>query len=126
MIHASGLEPRYQTGLSNGTQTTVADLPHSKGGEGCGFGAHELLEASLAACISITIRMHAEQRGFPLESVACSVQIGRDVPNVTALRYDISLEGPLTAEQREELRESARNCPVSKTLTGTIVVAPVK
>lgn len=126
MIHASSLEVRYQTEISNGAHTAVADLPRSKGGKGCGFGAHELIEAALAACVSMTVRMHAEKRGYPLERVECSVRIERTVPDVTTLRYDVSLEGPLTAEQREELRESARNCPVSKTLTGTIAVEPCR
>lgn len=70
MIRASENAVPYQTAFSNGTHTAVADVPMEKGGAGQGFGPHELLEAALATCLTMTVRMAAEHLGIPLAGTA--------------------------------------------------------
>ncbi|HEU0115084.1 MAG TPA: hypothetical protein VFQ80_10430, partial [Thermomicrobiales bacterium] len=38
--------------------------------------------------------------------------------------YDIDLEGPLDAAQRERLLQIAARCPVHRTLTGPLEIVP--
>lgn len=122
MIRASENAVPYQTAFSNGTHTAVADVPMEKGGAGQGFGPHELLEAALATCLTMTVRMAAEHLGIPLAGAGCSVRIDRSVPGAVTLHYDLSFDGPLTNEQADRLRDAASFRPVARTLTGTIAL----
>lgn len=122
MIRASSLETAYQTAFTNGEHSAVADVPREKGGAGNGFGPHELLEAALATCLTMTVKMYADKHALPLAGASCEVRIDRSVPGSATLNYDLTLDGPLTPEQRRQLRDAASRCPVANTLTGTIQI----
>lgn len=124
MIRSTGLGIPYQTAFGNGTFSAVADVPLEKGGGGLGFGPHELLEAAFATCLTMTVQMSAAKHGIPLEGVRCEVRLDRTVPNVVTLYYDLTFDGPLTAEQSAKLRDAATRCPVGKTLSGAIHLRP--
>jgi uncharacterized OsmC-like protein len=73
MIQVDSLSPAYRGVVRNRAHELASDAPITKGGGGAGFGAHELLEASLAACLNMAVRMHADARGIPLERVSTVV-----------------------------------------------------
>ena len=122
MIRASSLDCPYRTAFTNGTHSGVADLPLEKGGVGKGFGPHELLEAAFATCLTMTVQMYAAKHELPLSRVDCEVRIDRSIPNAVILHYGLTLEGPLTEEQTEQLWDAASRCPVARTLTGSIAL----
>jgi putative redox protein len=124
MIRSASLGVPYQTAFSNGDCSAAADLPREKGGEGQGFGPHELLEAALATCMTVTVRMLAAKHGFPVSGVGCEVRIDRSVPGRATLHYSLTIDGPLSDDQRRLLREAADQCPVARTLTGVLAVKP--
>ena len=124
MIRSSSLDVPYQTAFTNGTHDAVADVPVEKGGSGKGFGPHELLEAAFATCLTMTVQMYAAKHGLPLDGAQCEVRIDRSVPNAVTLNYALSFDGPLTDEQKAQLREAATRCPVARTLSGTIALQP--
>jgi len=82
-----------------------------------GFRPHELLEAALASCINISVRMEADEQGFPLEGVATEVELKRSIDGAV-FRYSVEFEGELSEEQERVLREAASECPVHETLSG--------
>ena len=45
MIRAHSLGVPHRVEFTNGETTSAADVPKAKGGAGCGFGPHELLES---------------------------------------------------------------------------------
>jgi putative redox protein len=116
MITTHSKEPRYLVQFTNGTQLAEADVLPIKGGQGAGFGPHELLEASLACCINMWIRMQADQRGIAVGPIEVSVRLKRDLPDEAMYEYTVNLEGPLSPEQRALLLEAADGCPVRRTL----------
>lgn len=122
MIRSTSVVPRYQTPFSNGSLSAVADLPVEKGGAGNGFGPHELLEAAVATCMAITVRLSAEKHGYPLESVTCDVRLDRSVPGNASLKYALVFAGPLNPLQVADLLDAASRCPVMRTLTGGLSV----
>ena len=116
MIHTRELREGYRTEFGNESLLANADMPVEKGGQGAGFRPHELLEAALATCLSMTVRIAAEKYGYPVDDIAVSVRIDRSTPGEVFMDYDLNLTGDLSPQQREHLLRAAAHCPVGQTL----------
>lgn len=81
MIKTTSEKLRYQARFSNGQNGAFSDTIKDKGGGGFGFRPHELLEAALARCINITIRMCADKYSIPLSKVTTTVRLNRSNPD---------------------------------------------
>jgi putative redox protein len=68
----------YETHLSTGSQVVVVDEPVDVGGQDRGMQPGELMAGSLAACIVITLRMYADRKGWPLDSIVAQVDYSSD------------------------------------------------
>jgi putative redox protein len=122
-------EARYPDG-----RTLMIDEPASLGGESAGPDPYSLLLSALGGCISMTVTLYARRKGWPLERVTVRLRQQRihakDCITCEAntegfvhhIERSVTLEGPLTDEQRTRLQEIAHKCPVHKTLTSPIVV----
>jgi len=86
-------------------------------GKGAGFRPHELLEAALASCTAITLRMFADAQGLALDVVTVSVEVDRSHAEEVVLSTTIAFEGELSDAERKLLLKAARSCPVRKTLS---------
>ena len=62
MTTASIASAHYLVRLSNGRQEFLSDEPKEMGGEDAGPAPDEILEASLASCTAITLRMYADRK----------------------------------------------------------------
>ncbi|SHO56654.1 OsmC family protein [Vibrio quintilis] len=111
---------RYKTIFTNGNVTSYSDNTSEKGGHGDGFRPHELIEAALANCISMSIRMYADEHALALDSVSTTVSIDRRETGQVCLQYDIKPEGNLSPAERDELMNLAESCPVRRTLSSEI------
>jgi putative redox protein len=99
----------------------TADEPVRDGGEDEGPTPQELLAASLASCMAITVDMYARRKGWDVSQaeVECSYeQADRGQP--TSFELVLRLPPGLTDEQRERLRVIAGRCPVHRTLEGGV------
>lgn len=103
----------------------LADEPLAYGGTNRGMSPYGFLSAGLGACTSMTIRMYARRKGWPLDEI--SVDICHDKVHaqnaetgsgdkIDTWRRKIRLTGDLSAEQRQRLLEIADKCPVHRTL----------
>jgi putative redox protein len=124
MIRATSDGVPYRVTFTDGRFAATADTTALKGGGDAGFGPHELLEAALATCLTITLEKTARQHGMPLERAGATARLDRGRPGGPVLTYELEMVGALTDEQRRQLTEAAANCPVGKTLTGAISVRP--
>lgn len=126
-------EGKFANAIRVGPHALLADEPTSVGGDDTGPGPYGLLLASLGACTSMTLRLYADRKGWPLERVAvrlrhdkihardcaeCETREGR----VDRIEKSIALEGPLDDEQRGRLLEIADRCPVHRTLHSEVRV----
>ena len=125
MITAKGGNTRYLTSFTNGKLEAFADNTAEKGGQGAGFRPHELLEASLACCINMWIRIYADNHGLQLDEVTTKVWVKRDKPEETGFEYSIELQGALTDEQRSKLMRIAETCPVRQSLSRKLSIYPL-
>lgn len=109
----------YAVDLRVGGRTIRADEPRSAGGDDSGPDPFALLYSALASCVLITIRMYAARKEWPLEGATLSIATDRapaaPLKNAT---LTLALQGDLTGEQRERLREIAGRCPVHRSLEG--------
>ncbi|MGB8622465.1 MAG: OsmC family protein, partial [Paracoccaceae bacterium] len=104
----------------------LADEPEAYGGDNRGMSPYGFLAAGLGACTSMTIRMYANRKGWPLDHVRVDVTHdkvhaqdaaqGND-PKIDRFTREITLEGDLDEDQRRRLIEIADKCPVHQTLT---------
>lgn len=118
MITTTGGQPPYCTRFSDGVHEAWADTSSAKGGSDAGFHPHDLLEAALATCVHMTLRMYAESHAVPLTSSVVRVQLDRSQPEQPVFRYEVELYGDeLTEEQRAKLLQIAEKCPVRRTLS---------
>jgi putative redox protein len=117
MITTKSQEARYLTIVSNGVQQIDADVPAAKGGQGAGLGPHELLESSLATCISMWIRMQADKLGITVGAISVDVNLKRDDPQEATFTYQVRIEGTLSENERLTLLSAADDCPVRRTLS---------
>lgn len=117
MIETRNLPQAYCGVASNGRCAMQTDAPLAKGGGGAGFGAHELLEAALATCINMAVRMQASAHGIPLQAVEASVRILRPDEGTIVFEQVLDLQGPLSDDQRAALMAAAHASPVRQTLS---------
>jgi putative redox protein len=108
---------KYQVEARVGDAAFLIDEPVASGGLGSGPNPYNLLSAALGSCTTMTIRLYAGRKGWPLHRVRVAVRHSRPDLNARDLfETDIALEGDLDAAQRARLMEIAERCPVHLTL----------
>ena len=99
----------------NGRHTIVTDEPESIGGSDRGPAPHELLPATLAACVSTMIALYARRREWELGGFTVDVAYDPDaVPR--AVEVTVHLPDALSPDQVARLRRVADTCPVRRAL----------
>lgn len=126
-------EEGYCTDVIASGHSLVLDEPVAVGGTNMGPTPYDYLLAALGGCTSLTLRMYADRKGWPLEAVTvhlnhqkihaadceeCETERGK----IDHIERRLELEGPLDAEQIARLLEIADKCPVHKTLHSEIHV----
>jgi putative redox protein len=111
----------------------VADEPVSIGGNGSGPTPYGYLLAGLGACTAMTLRMYADRKEWPLDSVIvklnhqkihaadcedCQTKEGK----LDQIEREIELSGALDDQQKQRLMQIADRCPVHRTLKSEIII----
>ncbi len=114
----------------------TGDEPLASGGTDQGPSPYELLLSALGCCTSMTLRVYAERKGWPLTSVVVHLRHAK-IDGVTEvdgaarsikrdqIHREIELHGELSQEQRDSLLAIANRCPVHKTLSSASEIISV-
>lgn len=94
------------------------DEPPEKDGTDTGPRPTQLLGASLAGCIAITVEMYAKRKGWDVGKVEVDVEMDYDGPVPNRFEVGLKLPADLDEEQRRRLLVIATKCPVHKVLAG--------
>ena len=106
-----------------GRWTITADEPAALGGTDAAPTPYDLLAASLATCIAITVRMYARRKGWELEPFSVEVRLDReDRPHNCSV--DVRLPPGTDPARAERLRMIATRCPVHRTLAEGLIFEP--
>jgi putative redox protein len=120
----------FQQRVTAGRHRFLADEPTGVGDD-TGPTPYDLLLSGLGTCTSMTLRMYADRKGWPLEHVEIRLAHDRihaddcadceSSPGlIETIDRTIELHGPLTEEQRNSLLAIADRCPVHRTLTADV------
>ncbi len=123
----------YTQQITAGHHRLVSDEPQPIGDDS-GPTPYDLLLAALGACTSMTVRMYANRKGWPLERVRVTLRHSRIHAEDCAdcetrdgwihhIDRDVELVGDLDDTQRQRLLHIAERCPVHQTLTSEVDVA---
>ena len=122
----------YTQQIAAGPHRLVADEPRPIGDD-LGPTPYDLLLAALGACTSMTVRMYADRKRWPLEQIRVTLRHSRihakdcadcETGNawITHIDRDIELTGDLDGAQRQRLLLIAERCPVHQTLTSEVQI----
>lgn len=127
------IEDGFRTEIISNGFPLIADEPVSVGGTNLGPTPYDYLLTALGSCTAMTLRMYADKKGWPLESVtvrlthrkvhardcaACETESGL----IDHIERKIEMVGDLDEEQRDRLSGIADRCPVHRTLHNEVVV----
>ncbi len=119
-------QEHYRSDIVAAGHALVADEPASVGGTELGPAPYDLLLAALGACTTMTLRMFADRKGWPLEAALVRLRhrkvAGADGQKVDHITRELELVGALDEAQRARLLEIADRCPVHRTLHGEVQV----
>ena len=124
---------RYGQNISVGPHGIQVDEPRDVGGNDEGPNPYELLLAALGACTSMTVRMYAERKQWPLQGVEVRLAHSRIHAEDCAecdtkqgmldrIEAEITFIGDLSDDQRHRLLEIANICPVHRTLVSEVQI----
>ena len=131
-VQESG-EGTFTQTVRAGNHTLVADEPTSVGGDDLGPNPYDYLLVALGACTSMTLRMYARHKKFPLERVTVRMHHARvhakdceecesEKGMVDRIEREIVIEGDLDDAQRARLMEIADRCPVHRSLHSEVKI----
>lgn len=133
--HLDLVNDNFTTSIQTTRHTLIADEPESVGGDDFGPSPYELLNASLAACTAMTLKMYANRKKWDLKEVFVYLTHSKkhveDMDEESGatkssfldhLSKKLKFVGDLTDEQKLRLKEIASRCPVHRTLEGDIQI----
>ncbi|TVZ55236.1 putative redox protein [Lutibacter sp. Hel_I_33_5] len=103
----------------------VIDEPLKSGGGDTAPTPVEYLLTAIGGCVSITLRMYAERKGWDLGKIHVEVSQKEELTKdgiKKSLVEEISFENEVTEEQKSKLLIIAGKCPVAKMVKGETAI----
>lgn len=111
---------KYTNDVKSSRHHLFVDEPIDLGSADIGPTPYEYLCAALGGCTSITMRMYADRKKWPVKNISVNVTHAKEIHG-DGIKRDvfiriISMEGDIDEAQRARMIEIANKCPVHRTL----------
>ncbi len=124
----------YQTSIETAEVTLTGDEPAASGGDGAGPSPYEFLLSALGHCTVLTMILYARRKEWQIDSVSVRGTFERIITGdpvngrtrTERITQEISLDGPLSDEQRARILEIAHKCPVHRTLVNGLEIVTLE
>lgn len=129
-ISMTNLPTGYQTIISNGRHSILADEPITSKGTDLGFSPVDLILSSIGMCKVATVRFIARKYKWDhlLRDVKADLSIetkrGKDRKLSTNVKVALHIEGDITTEQKAKLIKEADACYVHRMIEGDWNIEP--
>jgi len=116
--------PAYAQLLTVGPHTLRADIPGSEGGAESAPAPHDLFDAALSACKTVTAHWYAKRTGMKLSAVEARVERDdtQERAGVYKLTVHMTYHGDLSEAERTKLHNAVMHCPIHKLMTTSEVI----
>ena len=130
--HLNLVEDNFTTSIQTKNHFMIADEPSSFGGDDFGPSPYEYLNAGLAACTVMTLKMYAQRKKWDLKEVFVYISHSRkhsdelklDIETSGYLDYiskKLKFVGNLDEKQKQRLKEISSRCPVHRTIESEVI-----
>jgi putative redox protein len=130
--HLNIVEDNFTTSIQTKNHSFIADEPASIGGSDFGPSPYEYLNAALASCTVMTLKMYAERKQWDLQEVyvyishsrkhSDDLQIEVEKPKyLDHINKKLKFVGNLDESQKKRLKEIASRCPVHRTIESQVI-----
>jgi putative redox protein len=125
---------KFQQIARVGAHRLIADEPADYGGMDSGPTPYGLLSAALGACTTMTMRLYADRKGWPVDKLTARITHNKIhaedcedcdesvTGRIDEFKREIEIEGDLDAQQRQKLMEIADKCPVHRTFKSPVSI----
>lgn len=131
--HLHIVKDNFTTTIQTKNHSLIADEPKDVGGNDFGPSPYEYLNAALAACTTLTLKMYAERKEWDLQEVYAYLSHSRKHSDDLKLDLDkpkfldhidkkLKFVGNLSDEQILRLKEISSRCPVHRTLENQVIL----
>lgn len=120
----------YESQISNGRHTIIADEPKDLGGTDKGMDPVDLILAGLAECKVVTVRAKAEKLGIDLGEIRATLSLetgkgeGRNLASI--VKVDLDWGAETSKEITEKILSAAGRCYVHRLLQGSFDISTNK
>ena len=130
--HLDIVEDNFTTTIQTKKHSLIADEPAEVGGNDFGPSPYEYLNAALAACTTMTLKMYAERKQWDLKEVFVYISHSRKHSDDLKIELNqpkyldhmtkkLKFVGNLDDKQIKRLIEISSKCPVHKTLGSEVI-----
>lgn len=132
VAHLDLTEHNFTTQLQTKKHSFIGDEPISFGGDDFGPSPYEYLNAAIASCTVMTLKLYAERKKWDLKEVFVYISHNRKHSDELMLDIEkpgyvdhitkrLKFVGDLDHKQKERLKEIASRCPVHKTVASEVI-----
>ena len=99
--------------------TLTTDISEAEGGDDAGPSPHDLYDAALGACKTLTVLWYARKKGISVDDIQALVahDDSGERAGVYRLTVKLKIHGDLSDAQLKELYAVAEKCPIHKLMT---------
>ncbi|MFJ9947190.1 OsmC family protein [Kitasatospora sp. NPDC091207] len=121
VVTGSSADAPFHVDVRAGTHPLTADEPVRRGGSDSGPEPFALLLGALGSCTAITLRMYAERKEWPLETVRVRLGYETDGSRGRVSRL-VAFTGALDDAQRARLLDVCERTPVTLALRAGVTI----